>query len=814
MTQPILPTQTSTPAPDWRAFAAALRASLLTQSVSWAAMPVPAAPAKGTEAKTSVETATGETVGPDDTDSATGATAATGADGSGTAAEAQPAWSLDDILDWVEKEASGQPFTDTKATAHSPTSSPAPLYQLRPAAAMAVFRVARTFGTVAAMQAALAEPGRVSILVTGTPALDETMFSLLEHVAKCPEFWPGDRPEPRIMTVEGAIKTSQDRRGDPLAQLASSLRAALEARRPTILIAAAAGMIPKPIQALDPVLFTVAPLDRDSVAAVLAEAYPDAVVTEESLAALPLDGALIGLGPDDLLVALRWPEPRQAVAALVARLAPQQEADGPGLADFPLPQSVRGPLEQMIEDLRAWKAGEIPWRDVSRGILLAGPPGTGKTALARLVAREAGIGVIAGSVATWQAQGERSSGLVRSMKESFAKAAAEAPCVVFIDEVDAFGNRERRDHNASWTEYVVAALLECLDGYAQLEGVVPMAATNSLERIDAAIRRPGRFDRVLHLGNPTPDLLPAAIRFQAHPDLAEVDLTGLAAQAVGLSGADVAGLVRAARAKARRARRALHVDDLSAALAEVRPPMPDDLRWQVAVHEAGHAVVAAATGIARPRLLALQGDGGVTHATRLMIGQRRSEMEAQLALDLGGRAGEIAVFSEPSGGAGGDAESDLGRATLLAVALEASLGLGDSLVWEGSPQAILERLTLDADLRARVEIHLRRAEARALRIVAAHRPLLEEMAGALSRCGMLSGPELDALLARVTPEAAMATPAAQPHLGAGSVENRIGKTGISQPAHRAGRAPLDPMPSPDRADNIDASPDLNRRFAA
>lgn len=213
------------------------------------------------------------------------------------------------------------------------------------------------------MQVALAEPGRVSVLVTGTPALDETMFSLLEHVAKCPEFWPGHRPEPRIMTVEGAIKTSQDRRGDPLAQLASSLRAALEARRPTILIAAAGGLIAKPIQALDPVVIPVAPLDREVLLELLAEAYPGAGVTEDSLAALP---ALTALGPDDLLVALRWPEPRQAVAALVARLAPQHEDDGPGLSAFPLPQSVRGPLEQMIEDLRAWKAGEIPWRDVSR----------------------------------------------------------------------------------------------------------------------------------------------------------------------------------------------------------------------------------------------------------------------------------------------------------------------------------------------------------------------------------------------------------------------------------------------------------------
>jgi hypothetical protein len=133
MTQPVLPTQTSTPAPDWRAFAAALRASLLTPLVSWAAMAVPAAPAKGTEAQTSAERATGETAGSDDTNSITGATAAKRVDGSGTAADEAPAaWSLDDILDWVEKESTGLPFTDTKATEHSPTSCPAPSISCAP----------------------------------------------------------------------------------------------------------------------------------------------------------------------------------------------------------------------------------------------------------------------------------------------------------------------------------------------------------------------------------------------------------------------------------------------------------------------------------------------------------------------------------------------------------------------------------------------------------------------------------------------------------------------------------------------------------
>ena len=175
-------------------------------------------------------------------------------------------------------------------------------------------------------------------------------------------------------------------------------------------------------------------------------------------------------------------------------------------------------------------------------------------------------------------------------------------------------------------------------------------------------------------------------------------------------------------------------------------------------------MVGVATGIAKPRLLALQGDGGVTHAERRVVHQRRSELEAALAVDMAGRAAERIVFGEASAGAGGASDSDLARATTMAVAMEGSWGLGDRLTWSGETDAVVARLRLDPPLAARVEAHLRRAEERALGILRAQRPILEEIAAALRDKGMLTGSALDELMTQVRLEAA------QPMQGEGAKE--------------------------------------------
>lgn len=750
-----------TDTPDWTILAARLRHSLISQAASWAVTAYTASePAGEDDAEVSVATATDAGNGDKATVDTGSLRDTTLADTARSSAQSE-GLNLDDLLDQIEAEA------DAAMTDFGPVLPPVPedatarrkVYRLRPEAALAVVRLAATFGSAEAMVRALGAPGSVTLITTADSAIDAHLIQLIEHVTQPHALWPRGATIPVVLTAEKAGSTKPGASEPAVAALSGSLRLALDTRRPAVLVAPAVGTAPKALKPLNPEVIALATLDRAMLAQILGDAYPEAEAPGAALTALPTDAPLARLTPADLVLALRWPDPDRAAATLASVLSPEEaEGAGPGLAAFPLPDDVRVPLEQLIEDLRAWKAGEIPWRDVSRGLLLAGPPGTGKTEVARLVAREAGINVVAGSVATWQAQGERASGIVKAMKESFAKAAAQAPCIVFIDEVDAFGDRDRRDHNSSWTEYVVAALLECLDGYAGLEGVVPMAATNHVNKVDAAIRRPGRFDKVLRLGHPTPELMPQAIRWQVWPDLSDANLTAIAAQAVGMSGADVAGMVRAARAKARRLRRPLTVEDLCAALGELRPVMSDALRWQVAVHEAGHALVGVATGVATPRVLALQGDGGVTHAERHVIHQRRAELEAALALDMAGRAAERIVFGVASAGAGGASDSDLARATTVAVAMETAWGLGDRLTWSGDPENIVARLRLDPPLAARVEDHLRRAEDRALRILREQRSALEAIATALQNRGMLTGSALDELISRVKPEAALQRP--------------------------------------------------------
>lgn len=248
--------------------------------------------------------------------------------------------------------------------------------------------------------------------------------------------------------------------------------------------------------------------------------------------------------------------------------------------------------------------------------------------------------------------------------------------------------------------------------------------------------------------------MPKAIRWQLGNELPDADLSGAAIAAVGMSGAEVAAMVRAARALARKDRRSLKVEDLSAAINSVRPPLSEELHWRVAVHEAGHAIVGAATGFSQPQKLAILPTGGVSEQ-RIQTGAgSRDEVEKRLMIDLAGRAAERLMLGDVSMGAGGSAESDIARATAVAAALEISWGLGDSMVWLATPEAAMGQLRLDPLLRARVANHLQLAEAKATRILQANLSLLKEMAQALVKQKLITGAGLDALTARVVRPAA------------------------------------------------------------
>ena len=414
----------------------------------------------------------------------------------------------------------------------------------------------------------------------------------------------------------------------------------------------------------------------------------------------------------------------------------------------------------ITEDLRGWSTGILDWRDVHRGLLIAGPPGCGKSELARAMAREHGIHLEIGSYAIWQAAGHLGL-MLEAMRESFRRAALQAPSILFIDEIDSFGSRTggRSSRNESYEEKVIGGLLELLDGIAGRQGVVVIGACNYPDRIDPAIRRAGRFDDLVHINRPDSAALATILRQHLGDDLAEIDLAYWGEIAVGRSGADCAAAVRTARAKARRARRQLEEQDLRNALGPNHHALPLPIRRRAALHEAGHAIVIAALKLGIVKALRIGPNGGETITPWHPTEQTAEQAHRQCIAYLGGRAAELLMLGDATAGAGGDPEADLARATRLLLACEFSLGLGDhghlSIGADPDPRLLL---SLPPPTRARLQRRLDRAMEDAQDILCQHHALLEALARDLETKGFIGEAELTC---RLGPLRSMGLPAVE-----------------------------------------------------
>lgn len=287
-----------------------------------------------------------------------------------------------------------------------------------------------------------------------------------------------------------------------------------------------------------------------------------------------------------LMLDLAWREDDTAVGYIerVRRLAGTEAASPPKAArpaaaspDFPdRLEDVRGMdgavgwARQLTADLGLYRTGELGWEDVDRGAVLAGPPGVGKTRLARLIAAEAGIPLFDASVATWQRQDSERSNIQSRIGATFEQAREAAPCLLLIDEIDAIWTREgRRDHNSSYFTGIIAALLEALDGPTPREGVVVIGTTNKPDSLDPALLRPGRLERVIEVPRPHYDALRAMIDSYTGRIFSPDQLDEAARLAVGreATGATVAYWARGFRRRARNAGREPVFEDL---LEEIR----------------------------------------------------------------------------------------------------------------------------------------------------------------------------------------------------------------------------------------------------
>ncbi len=460
------------------------------------------------------------------------------------------------------------------------------------------------------------------------------------------------------------------------------------------------------------------------------------------------------LAPEEALVFLR--------ERVTERMRAVDPADALGLSDLHGLAEARRFAEDLIADIHDAIAGRLPWHDVDRGVLLAGAPGTGKTTLARAIARDCRIKFVSASAASWQAAGHLSDH-IRAMRSDFAQARRFAPAILFIDEIDSIGSRELvSGDNAQYHIEVVNALLEQMQGMDPTAPVIVLAATNHPDRIDPALRRAGRLDRMIEIPYPSIDALASIFEHylaryrHAGGVAADVDTRALGSLAFGMTGADVEMMVRGAARRARKARRPIAQLDLFAEVLGM-PRDPDAVPrlgpqeiGRVAAHEAGHALAACLSSSGGHDIgfvsIVPRSDGSLGFVARVPSGRRivtRAEMIERIEIMLAGRAAEELLFGDDgvSGGAGGPSTtSDLAAATQTALQLVSQTGLAPngSLLWSARPRERHEE---------QAELILREAYISIRGRLAEHLPTLHAIGDALKQRQELTGEDVRALVA-------------------------------------------------------------------
>lgn len=405
-----------------------------------------------------------------------------------------------------------------------------------------------------------------------------------------------------------------------------------------------------------------------------------------------------------------------------------------------------------------------------RGALLVGPPGTGKTLIAKAVAGEAGVPFfqIAGSEFVEMFVG-RGAAKVRDL---FKQANEKAPCIIFIDEIDAVGKRRDASLNSNdEREQTLNQLLSEMDGFDNHKGIVVLAATNRPETLDKALLRPGRFDRRIPVELPDLKGREAVLQIHANDVKMEpgVDLSIIAKSTPGASGADLANIINEAALRAVRfGRRRVTTEDLAESVDVViagakkkNTVLSEHEKDVVAYHETGHAIVGAIQKNDAPvtKITIVPRTGGALGFTMQVEDDERYLMSKSQAMDeiavlCGGRAAEELIFGEMTNGASNDIE----RATAIARAMVTQYGMSDKLgmvtlsqqqsryLGGGSSLTCSEATAeeIDAEVRRIVE----ECHQRALQTLKENRFKLHEIAHYLQKKETITGEEFMNILKR------------------------------------------------------------------
>jgi cell division protease FtsH len=458
-----------------------------------------------------------------------------------------------------------------------------------------------------------------------------------------------------------------------------------------------------------------------------------------------------------------------------ARVYDLNKAEHVTFADVAGVPEAKAELVEIIGYLKTPARYQTVGARVPKGVLLVGPPGTGKTLLARAVAGEAGVPFfsLSGSEFVEMFVGV---GAAR-MRDLFEQAKEHAPCIVFIDELDAIGKSRGGPGSGSGShderEQTLNQLLVEMDGFDSSKGVVMMAATNRPEVLDSALLRAGRFDRQVVVDRPDVrgryDILRVHARKLALGSSVSLDVA--ARRTPGMVGADLANVMNeAALAAVRRGARIVEEHDLEEAIDRIQlglkkhgRAMQDDEKRRVSYHESGHTLVALAVEHADPvhRVTIIPRSIGALGAMlQLPTDERylmtREELKDRICVMLGGRAAEELIFRDVSTGA----QNDLERATETARQMVCRFGMSDKLGpltfgravgsrYLDSPVDLEERnfsehtaRQIDSEVRAIIDA----AHRRALQVLAERRWALEQIATQLLERETLDYADLEAIL--------------------------------------------------------------------
>ena len=445
-----------------------------------------------------------------------------------------------------------------------------------------------------------------------------------------------------------------------------------------------------------------------------------------------------------------------------------QSSDGIKFADGAGEDEAKENLSEVVDYLHNPNKYKEIGASMPKGILLVGPPGTGKTMLAKAVAGEANVPFFSMSGSEFV---EMFVGMGASkVRDLFRQAKEKAPCIVFIDEIDAIG--KKRDNQLSTNderEQTLNQLLTEMDGFEGNNGVIILAATNRPESLDPALTRPGRFDRRVPVELPDLAGREAILRVHAKkikvaPD---VDLAKIARMASGASGAELANIVNEAALRAVRDGRASatqadleeSIEVVIAGYQKKNSILTTREKLIVSYHEIGHALVAAKqTNSAPVQKITIipRTSGALGYTMQVEDGNHylmsREEIENKIATFTGGRAAEEVVFHSVTTGASNDIE----QATKLARAMITRYGMSDNFDMVALETVTNQYLGGDASLACSAETQaeidrqvvdlVKKQHAKAVRILQENRPKLDELAKFLYEKETITGEEFMEIL--------------------------------------------------------------------